>query len=170
MYSPPVLKETYAPQYPELLNTFRFVFATSISSCFSRINLARLGRWLDLSKEDVVGWCSNVGWEVEGDNAVVPKNGDNDVKAGVVKENVELSRGSNLQAGSDHADASARIDQVNRCRCIDSQHSTHMHDYICIHIGTPSHANPRSPVCHPSKSMFHVELAARKRSLRSISK
>jgi translation initiation factor 3 subunit K len=31
---------------------------------------------------------------VEGENAVIPKNGDNDVKAGVVKESVELNRES----------------------------------------------------------------------------
>ena len=33
-----------------------------------------------------------MGWKVDGSVAVLPKNGDNDVKAGVVKENVELSR------------------------------------------------------------------------------
>lgn len=32
------------------------------------------------------------GWTVDGESAVVPGNGDNDVKAGVVKENIELGR------------------------------------------------------------------------------
>ena len=31
---------------------------------------------------------------MDGDEAKIPKNGDNDVKAGVVKENVELHRRS----------------------------------------------------------------------------
>lgn len=31
-------------------------------------------------------------WSVNGDNVEIPKNGDNDVKAGVVKESVELAR------------------------------------------------------------------------------
>jgi translation initiation factor 3 subunit K len=44
----------------------------------------------------VADWCSSVGWTVEEDAAVVPKNGDNDVKAGVVKESVELSRTSGV--------------------------------------------------------------------------
>lgn len=49
-------------------------------------------RWLHLPEDDVQGWCAGVGWTVEGDKAVIPKNGDNDVKAGVVKETVELNR------------------------------------------------------------------------------
>jgi hypothetical protein len=51
-----------------------------------------LQKWLNLSEGEVGQWCESVGWTVEGGEAVVPKNGDNDVKAGVVKENVELSR------------------------------------------------------------------------------
>ena len=55
--------------------------------------MANLSRWLDISSSDELkSWCESIGWTVEGDAAVVPKNGDNDVKAGVVKENVELSR------------------------------------------------------------------------------
>lgn len=39
-------------------------------------------------------WVQEAGWTVEGDVVVVPKNADNDVKAGVVRENIELSRES----------------------------------------------------------------------------
>lgn len=34
------------------------------------------------------------GWTVQGDSVKIEGNGDNDVKAGVVKEQVELSRES----------------------------------------------------------------------------
>jgi translation initiation factor 3 subunit K len=88
----PVLRETYVPQHAHLVDTFRVLFATSIASCFSRVRLAQLARWLDLPENEVSQWCAGVQWSVEGDVAVVPKNGDNDVKAGVVKEHVELSR------------------------------------------------------------------------------
>lgn len=56
--------------------------------------MTHLQKWLDLPENEVGQWCESVGWKVEGNVAVIPKNGDNDVKAGVVKENVELSRES----------------------------------------------------------------------------
>jgi translation initiation factor 3 subunit K len=82
----------YAPRHPHLIPTFRHLFATSIASCFRKVNLSHIQEWLDLPQGEVEGWCKNVGWTVDGGVAVLPTNGDNDVKAGVVKENVELSR------------------------------------------------------------------------------
>ena len=87
-----VIRSTYVPQHPNLFQTFRHLFSTSIASSFSRVSLVHLSHWLNLPSAEVSAWCSSIGWTVEGDAAVVPKNGDNDVKAGVVKENVELSR------------------------------------------------------------------------------
>lgn len=82
----------YFPAHKDLVPKLRFQFASSIAASFSRVRLAQLSRWLDLDEKSLAGWCKEAGWEIEGDVAVVPKNGDNDVKAGVVKENVQLKR------------------------------------------------------------------------------
>lgn len=82
----------YFPAHKDLTSKLRLQFASSIAASFSRVRLAQLSRWLDLDEKALAAWCKEVGWEVEGDVAVVPKNGDNDVKAGVVKENVQLKR------------------------------------------------------------------------------
>ena len=37
-------------------------------------------------------WAEKAGWKIDGEFASIPGNGDNDVKAGVVKEHVELGR------------------------------------------------------------------------------
>lgn len=88
-----MLKSTYIPGHPNFHQTIRHLFSTSIASAFSKVLFANLSRWLDLpSAEDIKAWCESIGWEVQGDAAIIPKNGDNDVKAGVVKESVELSR------------------------------------------------------------------------------
>ena len=87
----------YLPRHPHLVPTFRHLFATSIASCFRKVNTSHIQEWLDLPQGEVESWCKNVGWTVEGGVAVIPTNGDNDVKAGVVKENVELSRESFVQ-------------------------------------------------------------------------
>jgi hypothetical protein len=87
-----VFRDQYLPKHAHLIPTLRHLFSTSIASCFSKIKLTHLQKWLDLPQNEVGKWCETVGWTVEGEVAVVPKNGDNDVKAGVVKENVELSR------------------------------------------------------------------------------
>ncbi|KAK4685387.1 translation initiation factor 3 subunit K, partial [Tremellales sp. Uapishka_1] len=87
-------------EHTDLLTTLRHLFSTSIASTFSSITLARLSRWLNLSSSEVGEWCKSIGWSVEGDLAQIPKNGDNDVKAGVVKENVELSQLTKLVAAA----------------------------------------------------------------------
>jgi len=55
-----------------------------------------LQKWLDFSSADeaqqFVGGIN--GWTVEGDSVKIQGNGDNDVKAGVVREQVELNRKS----------------------------------------------------------------------------
>lgn len=94
------LRNTFVPQNPHLIPTLRTLFATSIATCFSRIALLRIQRWLDLPEGEVKTWCATVGWTVEGDQAVIPKNGENDVKAGVVKEHVELSQLTKLIAAA----------------------------------------------------------------------
>jgi translation initiation factor 3 subunit K len=82
----------YLAAHKGLVPQLRNHFAASIAASFRRIRTAQLARWLDLSAADLAAWVKSADWEIVGDVAVVPANGDNDVKAGVVKENVELKR------------------------------------------------------------------------------
>ena len=119
-----VYRDQYLPKHPYLVPALRNLFATSVSSCFSKVNLTHLQKWLDLPENEVGKWCEAVGWKVDGSVAVVPKNGDNDVKAGVVKENVELSREySATRIGPEWCPERlltlCRIDQAGcLCRCL----------------------------------------------------
>ncbi|WOO77326.1 Eukaryotic translation initiation factor 3 subunit K [Vanrija pseudolonga] len=90
----------YFPQHGDIVDTFRTLFATSIAASFRRVRLSQLARWLSLKDAEVAAWAKTAGWEIDGDVAVVPKNGDNDVKAGVVKENVELKQLTKLVASA----------------------------------------------------------------------
>ncbi|OCF33429.1 eukaryotic translation initiation factor 3 subunit K [Kwoniella heveanensis CBS 569] len=95
------IRTRYLPQHASPLDTLRAIFSTSAAASFSRISLNQLSRWLDFSSVDETkAWCDKVGWTVQGEQAEVPKNGDNDVKAGVVKENVQLSQLSKLVAAA----------------------------------------------------------------------
>ncbi|KAK1925372.1 armadillo-type protein [Papiliotrema laurentii] len=95
-----ILKEAYIPQHSNFISSLRTLFATSIASSFSRIQTKRLVNWLDLSEDEVKQWAESAQWKVEGDLVEIPGNGDNDVKAGVVKENVELSQLAKLIANA----------------------------------------------------------------------
>lgn len=65
------------------------------------------------------------GWTVQGDSVKIEGNGDNDVKAGVVKEQVELSRESRWtdQVVNEHGQlmptilCHCRVDEVDLGRC-----------------------------------------------------
>ncbi|KIR68481.1 eukaryotic translation initiation factor 3 subunit K [Cryptococcus bacillisporus CA1280] len=95
-----ILRTRYLSQHASPLDDFRFIFSASIASCFRRISLSQLSRWLDLSSDKVAEWCSQIEWRVEGQDAVIPNNGQNDVKAGVVKENVQLGQLTKLVAAA----------------------------------------------------------------------
>ncbi|BEI86398.1 hypothetical protein CcaverHIS002_0606850 [Cutaneotrichosporon cavernicola] len=90
----------YFPAHAGVLSKFRTEFASSIAASFSRVRLAQLARWLDIKPADVPAWCAEAGWSVDGELAVVPENGDNNVKAGVVKENVQLKQLTKLVAAA----------------------------------------------------------------------
>ena len=48
-----LFKEQYAPRHPHLIPTFRHLFATSIASCFRKVNLTHIQEWLDLPQSEV---------------------------------------------------------------------------------------------------------------------
>lgn len=110
-----VLRTRYLPQHASPLDDFRFIFSASIASCFRRISLSQLSRWLDIPSDKVGEWCSKVEWTVEGQDAVIPNNGQNDVKAGVVKENVQLGREYPGLERKRFMLTKGRIDQVGGC-------------------------------------------------------
>jgi translation initiation factor 3 subunit K len=89
-----VIRRQYLPHHNHATSSLRLLIATTIASSFSSIQLSRLQKWLDMpSSEDVQQFVGSLnGWTVEGDSVKIEGNGDNDVKAGVVREQVELSR------------------------------------------------------------------------------
>ncbi|WWD18418.1 eukaryotic translation initiation factor 3 subunit K [Kwoniella shandongensis] len=95
-----IIRTRYISQFASYIDSLRLIFSTSAASCFSRISLTQLSRWLDLPTDKVGEWARQVGWSVEGETAIIPKNGDNDVKAGVVKENVQLNQLTKLVASA----------------------------------------------------------------------
>ncbi|WVQ80520.1 eukaryotic translation initiation factor 3 subunit K [Cryptococcus sp. DSM 104549] len=97
-----ILRTRYLPSHTAPLDALRLIFSASAASCFQRISLAQLARWLDLPADAVPAWCSKVEWSVDanGKDAVIPKNGLNDVKAGVLKENVQLGQLTKLVAAA----------------------------------------------------------------------
>lgn len=110
-----VLRTRYLSQHASPLDDFRFIFSASIASCFRRISLSQLSRWLDLSSDKVAEWCSKIEWRVEGQDAVIPNNGQNDVKAGVVKENVQLGREYSGLERERFMLTRIRIDKIGGC-------------------------------------------------------
>ena len=89
-----VIRSQYLPNHNQAVPSLRLLIATTIASSFSSIQTARLQKWLDFaSASEVAQFVENLnGWTVQGDSVKIEGNGDNDVKAGVVKEQVELSR------------------------------------------------------------------------------
>lgn len=89
-----ILRENpnYFPAHKGLEEKFRYEFASSIAASFRNVKVAQLQRWLNLDDGAVKEWAESHGWTINGDIASIPGNGDNDVKAGVVKEKVELNR------------------------------------------------------------------------------
>lgn len=75
-----------------MIPKLRAEFGASIAASFRRVRVSQISRWLDLKQDELAAWCKEAGWEIDGDVAVIPENGDNNVKAGVVKENVQLKR------------------------------------------------------------------------------
>lgn len=87
----------YFPAHKGLEERIRVEFAQAIAASFRNVKAAQLGRWLGLKDADVPAWVQAHGWTLADGTVTIPPNGDNDVKAGVVKEKVELSRESFLR-------------------------------------------------------------------------
>jgi translation initiation factor 3 subunit K len=107
---PPDLRDNFLPEFTQFHATVRHLFSTSIATCFARIPASRLKAWLDLS--DVAEFAQTVGWSIQGEDVVIPPNGENNVKAGVVKETVELSRELRDGNGRNKTDLAAELTKL----------------------------------------------------------
>ncbi|WVN88673.1 uncharacterized protein L203_103886 [Cryptococcus depauperatus CBS 7841] len=87
-----ILRERFLSQQVSPLDSFRRIFSISIASCFRRISVHQLSRWLNLQDGEVSDWCQKVEWTIEGQDVIIPQNGQNDVKASIVRESVSLNQ------------------------------------------------------------------------------
>lgn len=113
-----ILREnpSYFPAHKGLEEKFRYEFASSIAASFRNVKVAQLQRWLNLKDAEVKQWAESHGWTINGDIAAIPGNGDNDVKAGVVKEKVELNRGLTYSRSSTDRQSSPSLFPLRRSR------------------------------------------------------
>ncbi|KAL5519123.1 hypothetical protein ACEPAH_806 [Sanghuangporus vaninii] len=94
------LRENYTVECAGFEDSIRQVAVKAVKATFKRINVERLGTYLDLSGEDLVEYISGLGWGVDGLIVTIPPNPDNQVEATVIRENIQLSQLSKLIAHS----------------------------------------------------------------------
>lgn len=156
---------TYFSAHKGLVPQLRNQFASSIAASFRRIRTAQLARWLDLSAADVPAWVKSAGWEIDGDYAVVPPNGDNDVKAGVVKENVELKRECSCRVFADTSQSSPSSSLPRRTRrgwcCGRTSRDVHMHVVDNLHSDRLTHRGTAKLVVMIAITLPHIRPAHR---------
>lgn len=71
----------------------RRVALDSVKGAFRTIDAKRLASYLDLEKDELPAFIQKQsGWTMEGDAVHVPANADNDVKASVIREDIQLDR------------------------------------------------------------------------------
>ncbi|KAL5534420.1 hypothetical protein ACEPAG_882 [Sanghuangporus baumii] len=94
------LRENYTVECAGFEDSIRQVAVKAVKATFKRINVERLGTYLDLSGDDLVEYISSLGWGVDGSVVTIPPNPDNRVEATVIRENVQLSQLSKIIAHS----------------------------------------------------------------------
>ncbi|KAL5495446.1 hypothetical protein ACEPAI_909 [Sanghuangporus weigelae] len=94
------LRENYTVECAGFEDSIRQVAVKAAKATFKRINVERLGTYLDLSGDDLVEYISSLGWGVDGSVVTIPPNPDNQVEATVIRENIQLSQLSKIIAHS----------------------------------------------------------------------
>ncbi|KAL5535352.1 hypothetical protein ACEPAF_3446 [Sanghuangporus sanghuang] len=94
------LRENYTVECAGFEDSIRQVAVKAVKATFKRINVERLGTYLDLSGEDLVEYISGLGWGVDGSIVTIPPNPDNQVEGTVIRENIQLSQLSKIIAHS----------------------------------------------------------------------
>lgn len=82
-------------------DAIRQVALESVKGAFRTISSTRLAEYLNLSKQELPNFISQYpGWTIEGEQISVPANPDNDVKATVIREDVQVDQLSKLLSQS----------------------------------------------------------------------
>lgn len=90
-----IIHGSYLPSHPHAVDSVRKLVTATVSTTFTRVSVARLAKWLDLDVAGIAKYIKEAdvqGWTVEGDDVRIASNEDNDVRPGVIRENVELKR------------------------------------------------------------------------------
>lgn len=101
-----LVRAAYLPSHPYAVDSVRKLVVSTVSTTFARVSAARLARWLDLEggSSAVAAYIQETqvqGWSIEGDDVRIASNEDNDVRPGVIRENVELKRESDKDRNLD---------------------------------------------------------------------
>lgn len=84
----------HAAQITGFEDAVRRVALHSVKSAFTQISTNRLGSYLDLSSGNELAdfMKTQPGWKIEGEKVHVPINADNEVKATVIREDIQLDQ------------------------------------------------------------------------------
>ncbi|CED84681.1 arm repeat-containing protein [Phaffia rhodozyma] len=89
-----ILRQNQLAEHPLFAKLIRTdVVSKAVASTNQRISSSLLGKWLDLSGDELNKFItSELKWTIEGDVVTIGQNEDNDVKGKTVRENVELNQ------------------------------------------------------------------------------
>ncbi|UZJ53187.1 hypothetical protein CBS101457_002507 [Exobasidium rhododendri] len=74
-------------------DSVRWVALDTVKGAFRTIGKARLAEYLNMPASEVASYVEEqAGWTVEGDKVLIPANADNDVKATVIREDLQLDQ------------------------------------------------------------------------------
>jgi len=94
------LRENFTVEVVGFEDAIREVVVKAVKSTFTKIGVARLGSYLDLSGEALEEFIAAVGWTLDSNTGTVsiPPNPDNTVTATVVRESIGLPQLAKLIA------------------------------------------------------------------------
>lgn len=86
------LRENYTIECIGFEDAIRSVAARAVKATFTRIELERLGPYVDLAGPTLEAWVLKQGWTVDRQVVSVPPNPDNQIESVVIRESVKLPR------------------------------------------------------------------------------
>ncbi|KAG8822015.1 hypothetical protein FRC19_006848 [Serendipita sp. 401] len=88
------LRENFTVEIIGFEDAIREVVVRAVKSTFTKIGVARLGSYLDLSGDDLGAHIAKVGWNLDENTGTVaiPLNPDNTIQATVVRESLNLQQ------------------------------------------------------------------------------
>ncbi|KAG8835063.1 hypothetical protein FRC17_005415 [Serendipita sp. 399] len=90
------LRDNFTVEIVGFEDAIRDVVVKAVKSTFTKIGVARLGSYLDLSGDSLETYIAKVGWTLDENTGTVaiPANPDNTIQATVVRESLNLQRTS----------------------------------------------------------------------------